>query len=150
MNRNTDRTEVVTEHAHTHRNASDTLTRFMVQREIVGRGRFRRCWLAQKVIVTLTFGKCGQHNTRLINADLEECFEYPTSQLRGRGHGHSHGHGHGHGRGHGHGHGHGHLIQVAMPTASWGNGHNHNHGHGNGIFIFSKRPQSRPISHTLD
>ena len=44
MKKDTKRTEVVTEHAHTHRNACDTPTRFVVQREIVGRGRFRCCW----------------------------------------------------------------------------------------------------------
>ncbi len=48
MKTNTDRTEVVTEHAHTHRNASDTLTRFVVQREIVCSGRFGFCWLVHQ------------------------------------------------------------------------------------------------------
>ncbi len=42
------KTEVVTEHAHTDRNTCNTLTRFVVQREIVGSGRFRGSWLIQK------------------------------------------------------------------------------------------------------
>ena len=45
---NKNETEVVTEHAHTYRNTCDTLTRFVVQKEIVGSGRFRDCWLVPK------------------------------------------------------------------------------------------------------
>jgi hypothetical protein len=44
VNTNTNRTKVVTEH----RNTCDTPTRFVVQREIVGSGRFRCCWLVPK------------------------------------------------------------------------------------------------------
>jgi hypothetical protein len=45
---NTNRTEVVTEHAHTHTNTCDIMTRFVVQREIVGSVRPRCCWLVPK------------------------------------------------------------------------------------------------------
>ncbi len=48
MNTNANRTEVVTEHAHTYRNTCDKLTRFVIQKGIVGSGRLRCCWLAQK------------------------------------------------------------------------------------------------------
>ena len=48
VNTSTNRKEVVTEHAHTYRNTCDTLTRFVVQKEIVGSGRFRDCWLVPK------------------------------------------------------------------------------------------------------
>jgi hypothetical protein len=44
LNTNTNRTEVVTEHAHTYRNTCDTPIRFVVPREIVGSGGFRSCW----------------------------------------------------------------------------------------------------------
>jgi hypothetical protein len=49
VNRNTNRTEVVEGHAHTHRNASDTLTRFMVQRENVGMEGLDAVGLFQKL-----------------------------------------------------------------------------------------------------
>jgi hypothetical protein len=45
---NKNRTEVVTEHAHTYSNTCSTLTRSVVKREIVGSGRFKGCWLVQK------------------------------------------------------------------------------------------------------
>ncbi len=41
VNTNKNRSEVVTEHAHTDRNTCNALTRFVVKREIVGSGRFR-------------------------------------------------------------------------------------------------------------
>ncbi len=67
MNTNTNRTEVVIEHAHTYRNTCDTLTRFVVQREIVGSARFRYSWLVPKnrereaIFLTVRYeaGRCG-------------------------------------------------------------------------------------------
>ncbi len=46
VNANTNGTEVVTVYAHTHRNACDTLTRFVVPTEIVGSGR----WFLKDII----------------------------------------------------------------------------------------------------
>ncbi len=43
MNQNKNRTEVVTEHAHTERNTCNAQTRFVLQREIAGSRRFRGC-----------------------------------------------------------------------------------------------------------
>ncbi len=45
MDKNKSRREIVMQHAQTDRNACNTLTRFVVQREIVGSGGCRGCWL---------------------------------------------------------------------------------------------------------
>jgi hypothetical protein len=48
VNTNKNRTDVVTQHAHTHRSTCNTLTRCVVQREIGGSGRSRGCWRVPK------------------------------------------------------------------------------------------------------
>jgi hypothetical protein len=47
VNTNKNRAEIVIEHVHTDRNTCNTLTQFVVQRKIVGSGRFERFVVAK-------------------------------------------------------------------------------------------------------